>query len=1073
MSYTKNNIIKNDNIENLSQYNINVRNFYKNCDNQHSFSNDNIEVQNSYSTIHDSHSISINNIQDSTTGNDQTSSVYANDSIYDTHHSDSASAISDDDESSLTLLELPVINTSNEELNMLSTSQNNLNTFSENELTTNEDNNNNENTNEPIFNDFDIENKEEINTQFSEKDDIFLAEQEEEESYPSDNGEIPFLPRDTSKVFDQCQSYNSTGGINIPNKGENKRHQSDNETSKSYNSTYSNNSIKTMLLDNQFSLDDRKDNILKTQDTIHEEPLLNQYHARTMDSEFFEEANDSNNNQGSLNNSNPNDYFDDEFSSGSSVSTIVDDCDLAKNAVYQIPATTMLYIQMEYSSPNNLRKWIRERNAKIWKHAPFLNNNQDDNNHVRHSKHWFLDHINRKKNLSILQQIAMGLEHIHKSGFIHRDIKPANIFMCEDRIMIGDFGLAKRYIKGSNDYDINDLIITDEGDEDHVHHLEMLMKEEIANENNNCSMKTVKMGGEHDLTLGVGTLLYASPEQLSRKPYSFATDIYSLSVIMLELFFPFCTSFDRMAQLVNLRRGEIPDCLKKRWPEECSLLLSMANVDPQQRPTISEVLNTINQLLTNQPSKFSNIKNLYLPKRYDLFNPVFHAQVENVDNDLSKPNLSIINDINDRKISETNIGFKEPKKKVTVFSNEEKSIDEEKFIDDESDGEKEKIKLLIDKLHQIQLNNSSTENSESGKDDSLNELINPVLEILSKKHNYNSRCHTDNIHTQIDISTKYSNSSKSLDSYLNNSSISYDNENTPKQNSGSKSSSINPDIRIMINGEDVGDKTPQSIRINKYHNPKDLLKHHNQNQRVVPYFETKGYNLGTNNSNTLFTPRGSEISTGHLSPTNYSITDHDNKNSNNLPTPYNVIGRRRNSYSPSHSNEYYLSKLKGIDHDSYYLTSPPSTSQHIYRHDPNMNSYYDHYLTGQRFRRRNNNRRSSLPNPNRLAYTKDYYSSSSSSSSSSQKPSSSSFCCLHKTSKINTFDVVAEEDNVVYNHENGECQCDKCCEQESLVLGLLAENATLAKRIKELERRINSNSNSISPFGYHRTGKLK
>jgi len=56
---------------------------------------------------------------------------------------------------------------------------------------------------------------------------------------------------------------------------------------------------------------------------------------------------------------------------------------------------------------------------------------------------------------------------------------------------------------------------------------------------------------------------------------------------------------------------------------------------------------------------------------------------------------------------------------------------------------------------------------------------------------------------------------------------------------------------------------------------------------------------------------------------------------------------------------------------------------------------------------------------------------------------------------------------------NGECQCEKCCEQESLVLGLLAENATLAKRIKELERRINSNSNSISPFGYHRNWKLK
>jgi serine/threonine protein kinase len=165
----------------------------------------------------------------------------------------------------------------------------------------------------------------------------------------------------------------------------------------------------------------------------------------------------------------------------------VDDCDLANNAIYQIPATSMLYIQMEYSSPNNLRKWIRERNEKIWKHAPFLNNPEDSN--IKHSKHWFLDYINRKKNLTILQQIVMGLEHIHKSGFIHRDIKPANIFMSEDRVMIGDFGLAKRYIKNSIDYDINDLEITEDADnEDHTQHLEMLMKEEIAKDNYNYSM---------------------------------------------------------------------------------------------------------------------------------------------------------------------------------------------------------------------------------------------------------------------------------------------------------------------------------------------------------------------------------------------------------------------------------------------------------------------------------------------------------------------------------------------------------------------------------------------------------
>jgi PAS domain S-box-containing protein len=624
-------LCNNNNIE--SQYKKNVRNFYKNCDNlsQYNF-NDNVDGQGSYSTVHESHSL--NNISESSTRGIQTSSIYTNDSICDTSRSDNTSTISDDDdESSLTLLELPIINSSNEELNVLSSSQTNLNNYSENEISNTDDsiiiqNNNNQQ----------YEGKEEIvRTRFSDENDIFLTYPEENSKQNKNNLKNP---SGNSQCNDeQSQINNSSSCINIPNKGGNKCHQSDNETCNSYNSTYSNNSIKTMLLENQYSMDDKKEEMMKIQDKNHEESAP--IHANNViTNTIFEEENDSNSNaiypNGVKNNDNTNtqDCFDDEFSTGSSVSTIVDDCDLAKSTIYQIPAKTMLYIQMEYSSPNNLRKWIRERNAKIWKHAPFLNNNQE-NSHLKHSKHWFLDYINRKKNLTLLQQITMGLEHIHKSGFIHRDIKPANIFISENRVMIGDFGLTKRYIKDNTDYDINDLVITDDSGKDHADHLEMLMKEELAkdNNNNNYSMKTIKGGEEHDLTLGVGTLLYASPEQLSRKPYSFATDIYSLSVIMLELFFPFCTSFDRMMHLVNLRKGEIPDCLKKRWPEECELLLSMANVDPQLRPSATEVLETINRLLVRQPSKFSNIKNLYLPKSYDLFNPVFHGLRTSNDSD--------------------------------------------------------------------------------------------------------------------------------------------------------------------------------------------------------------------------------------------------------------------------------------------------------------------------------------------------------------------------------------------------------------------------------------------------------
>ena len=46
----------------------------------------------------------------------------------------------------------------------------------------------------------------------------------------------------------------------------------------------------------------------------------------------------------------------------------------------------------------------------------------------------------------LMIQILLGIEYIHLSGFIHRDIKPENILIFpNDRLMIGDFGLAKPY----------------------------------------------------------------------------------------------------------------------------------------------------------------------------------------------------------------------------------------------------------------------------------------------------------------------------------------------------------------------------------------------------------------------------------------------------------------------------------------------------------------------------------------------------------------------------------------------------------------------------------------------------
>lgn len=54
-----------------------------------------------------------------------------------------------------------------------------------------------------------------------------------------------------------------------------------------------------------------------------------------------------------------------------------------------------------------------------------------------------------KRAVSLLKQIAEGVEAAHEAGILHRDLKPANIFIMKKRssgdgfIKVGDFGLAK------------------------------------------------------------------------------------------------------------------------------------------------------------------------------------------------------------------------------------------------------------------------------------------------------------------------------------------------------------------------------------------------------------------------------------------------------------------------------------------------------------------------------------------------------------------------------------------------------------------------------------------------------
>ncbi|XP_077982833.1 eukaryotic translation initiation factor 2-alpha kinase 1-like isoform X1 [Glandiceps talaboti] len=232
-----------------------------------------------------------------------------------------------------------------------------------------------------------------------------------------------------------------------------------------------------------------------------------------------------------------------------------------RGGLFNFQCGIMLFIQMQLCS-HTLRQWIAERNSSTPQSVsdPF-------------------SVVSECKNMKIFKELLEGVHYIHEQGLIHRDLKPRNVFLEMEAgdycVRIGDFGLAREDV--------------------------------IDSETPLTPLHTGFSSQDTNHTSGVGTHTYASPEQQQGSFYDNKSDMFSLGIILFEMFHPFGTEMERAKWMSTVRDGIIPEIIKEKWPLQHNMIQRLLSKQSTERPSALEVLNS--ELYTSKDDIIAKLEN--------------------------------------------------------------------------------------------------------------------------------------------------------------------------------------------------------------------------------------------------------------------------------------------------------------------------------------------------------------------------------------------------------------------------------------------------------------------------------